>query len=107
VDPDLNPDTDPDPAFQVNPDPDPGFWWPKIEKNTDEICFPFFNRKLRFTYSQALIKDGQATGEASASKTSSTSKHEILKLFSIFRAIFALLDLYPDCESGYGSRDLY
>jgi hypothetical protein len=26
VDPDsLNPDTDPDPAFQVNPDPDPGF----------------------------------------------------------------------------------
>jgi hypothetical protein len=42
------------------------------------------------TYSQAFIKDGQTTGEASASKTSSTSKHEILKLFSIFRAIFAL-----------------
>ncbi len=28
---------DPDPAFQVNPDPDPGFWWQKTEeKNTAE-----------------------------------------------------------------------
>jgi hypothetical protein len=68
-----------------------------MEKNTGEICFLFFDQKLRFTYSQAFKKDGQVTGEASASKTSSTSNHEILKLFSIFRAIFALLDLDPDC----------
>jgi hypothetical protein len=27
---DLDLDTDPDPAFQVNPYPDPGFWWKQI-----------------------------------------------------------------------------
>ncbi len=30
VDPDTL-DTDPDPAFQVNPDTGPGFWWPKFK----------------------------------------------------------------------------
>ncbi len=44
MDPDSwNPDTDPDPAFQVNPDPDPiriqGFDDQKLkEKNTAETC---------------------------------------------------------------------
>ncbi len=50
VDPDSfspDPDKDADPAFQVNPDPDPGFWW----KNTSENFFiSFFDQKLQFPY---------------------------------------------------------
>jgi hypothetical protein len=45
VDPDSmnpDPDTDPDPAFQVNPDP----VWPKIQKKIQvKIFFPFFDQK--------------------------------------------------------------
>ncbi len=47
MDPDsLNPDTDPDPAFQVNPDrvSDPRFLWPKIEEKN------IVEKKLQFTY---------------------------------------------------------
>jgi hypothetical protein len=57
VDPALlnpDPDTDPDPAFQVNPDPIQiqGVDDQKLkEKNTAENFFqPFFDQKLQFTY---------------------------------------------------------
>ncbi len=43
--------TDPAPAFQVNPDPDPGFWWPKLKKIIQ--VKGFFDQKLQFTYVQA------------------------------------------------------
>jgi hypothetical protein len=48
VDPDsLHPDTDPDPAFKVNPDPDPiriqGCYDQKLKKKIQQkICFIFF-----------------------------------------------------------------
>jgi hypothetical protein len=52
----LNPDTDPDPAFQVNPDPDnsdpdQGFYDQKLKKkNTAEFFFQFYDKKWKFTY---------------------------------------------------------
>jgi hypothetical protein len=44
-----------------------------------------------------------ATGEAFSpqKRTSSTSKHEIFKLFIFLWVTFALLDPDPDPESGY------
>ncbi len=101
VDPDSsNPDTNPDPAFQVNPDtdPDPGFWWPKTaEKKYSWNFFFFFDPKLQFTCSYATIKYLQATGEAFSSqkRTYSTSKNEIYYLFPMFLGHF--------CPSGSGS----
>jgi hypothetical protein len=52
------------------------------------------------------MKDFQATEEAFSPqrRTSSTSKHEISKLFLLFGVTFALLDPDPDSESG--STDL-
>jgi hypothetical protein len=49
----LNPDTDPNPAFYVNPDPESGVGLPKTEKNTDEKYFlkSFYKQNLQFTYS--------------------------------------------------------
>ncbi len=45
----MKTDTDPDPAFPVNPDPVPdlGFWWLKIVNNTAEKRF---YQKLIFIY---------------------------------------------------------
>ncbi len=64
--------------------------------------------KLHFTYPQAFIKDVQDTGEAFSpeKRTSSTSKHEIPKLFLSLKIISALLDLDPGYESGSGSAGL-
>ncbi len=67
--------------FRLNTDTDPGFWWPKIGKNLQVKNTIFFEQILQFTY--ASIKTVQAKGEAfiSQKRTSSTSKHEISKLF--------------------------
>ncbi len=68
----LNPNMDPDPAFQVNLDPDQiriqGFDDQKLKKkNTAEnFVKSFFDQKLQFTYPLASIMDIQAAGEASA-----------------------------------------
>jgi hypothetical protein len=83
VDPDsLNPDPDPDPAFQVHPDtnPDPGLDDQKLKKKIKpNIFLSFYDQKLQFTYVQA-------TREAFSpqKRTFSTSKNEIYKLFSMF-----------------------
>ncbi len=69
--------------FRLNTDPDPntdpGFWGPKIEKNLQlkKNYGIFLNQKLQYTYSQASIKDVQATEEAFSpeKRASSTSKH--------------------------------
>jgi hypothetical protein len=67
--------------FRLNTDTDPGFWWPKIGKNLQVKNTIFFEQILQFTY--ASIKTVQAKGEAfiPQKRTSSTSKHEISKLF--------------------------
>ncbi len=56
----------------------------------------FFDQKLQFTNPYASIKDVQATGEAFSpqKRTSSTSKHEISKLFFVGHF----------CGPGCGSR---
>jgi hypothetical protein len=56
----------------------------QLEKNF------FFNKKMQFNYPLAFIKDAQATREAFSLKkrTSSTSKHKISLLFSIFVVFF-------------------
>jgi hypothetical protein len=43
-----DPDTDPDPAFQVNPDPDtdPGFDNPGLDKSTAEFFYLFIKLKI-------------------------------------------------------------
>jgi hypothetical protein len=95
VDPDsLIPDsnTDPDPAFQVNPDPDQvriqGFDDQKLKKiKTAENCF------LSFFDNYVL-----ATGEASSRQkiTSSTSNIIFMIFFLCLWVVFALLD--PDTD---------
>ncbi len=93
-------DTDPDPAFQVNPDPDPirihGFDDQKIKKKYS----------CKFFYIFFLIKNGkfifgQATWEAFSPQkrtpTPSTSKIKFMNIFLCLWVIFALLD--PDYES--------
>jgi hypothetical protein len=71
VDPDsLNPDldTDLDPAFQVNPDSDPGFWYKKIGIRirdpdpgwTTRIIFPRASKQffgLKYQHSLLRIRD--------------------------------------------------
>jgi hypothetical protein len=80
VDPNsLNPDTDPDPVFQLNPDPIRimDFDDQKREKkNTDEN---FFDQKLQFTYVQA-------TEEPSALKRDypSLQKIKFINYFYVF-----------------------
>ncbi len=51
----LNPDTDPNPAFQVNPcpDTDPGIRWAKTEKYS---FFSFFDKKNAIYLSLVLYK---------------------------------------------------
>ncbi len=70
----------------------------------------FFDRKLQFTYPQASIKDVQATGEAFSpqKRPSSTSKHEISKLFSVLWVIFSswIQIRNSDPEFGSGFTDL-
>jgi hypothetical protein len=69
VNPDLlNPNPDPDLAFQVNPETDPDQSGSKLQQK----CFSVFDHKLQFTYVQA-------TREAFSlqKRTSSTSKSEI------------------------------
>ncbi len=73
--------------------PDPGFWWPKIEKNYScKKIWYFFYQILQFTYS---IKDVQAAWEAFSpqKRTSSTSKHEISSNFFLFLWVIFLLFL--------------
>ncbi len=106
---------DPDlvPPFHVNPepvqDPDPGFCWPKIKKiGRKNFSFLITNCSLLyftlqyFTYS---LWDVQATGEAFSpqKRTSSTSKNEIYKLFSIFVGHFGPTG---SNQSGSGSTTL-
>jgi hypothetical protein len=60
----------------------------------------FFDQKLQFTSPKASIKDVQATGEAFGPQKSrsSTSKHEISELFSIFVVYFCRIRIpnpYP------------
>jgi hypothetical protein len=65
----------------------------KIEENVQQKIF--FLQK--FSYLLASVKDVQATGEAFSpqTRTSSTSKDEIINCFIFFWAIFALLDPDP------------
>jgi hypothetical protein len=99
-----NSDTDPDPAFQVNPDPDtdPGFWWPEIEeeKNTNEnfVKSFFLLKKFAIYLSLGLHKGRQSyrrNPQASKKKTSSISKDEVFKCILFFWPIFSLLDPDP------------
>jgi hypothetical protein len=70
VDPDT--DTDPDPAYQVNPIRIQSFDDQKLKKQHRIFFLSYFDLKWQFTYNQA-------TGEAFSSqkRTSSTSKNEI------------------------------
>jgi hypothetical protein len=94
-----DPDTDPDPAFQVNPDPemdpDPGFGDQKMKKK-------ILLKTSFFTYPYASIKDVQATGEAFSpqKRTSSNSKNKISNFFLCLWVIFALVDPDPDTDPG-------
>jgi hypothetical protein len=65
----------------------------------------FFDQKLQFTYPYASIKDVKATGEAFSpqKKPSSTSRHEISKLFSIF--VGQICPHESGSKSGSGSTD--
>ncbi len=94
MDPDsLNPDMDPDPAFQVNPDMVPdltriqGFDDQKFKEINTAVFLFLFCLKLAIYLSPGLHK-----GRPSYKRSLST---------------LALLDPDPDCESGsgYGSRD--
>ncbi len=86
----INTDTDPDPAFPVNPDPVPdlGFWWLKIENNTAEKGYIFFYQKLLFIYPP----DVQASGESFS-----------ISFFLFLWVIFAPPD--PDLDCGSETRD--
>ncbi len=70
----VDPDTDPDPAFQVNPDPDliriQGFDDRKLKKKIQMKIF--FYQKLQFTCVQAAGKDFRPQ-----KRTSSTLKNKI------------------------------
>jgi hypothetical protein len=72
-----DPDTDPDPAFQVNLDPDTdpfriqGFDDQKLKKIIQ--VKGFFDKKLQFTYVQAYRRSLQPSKKI----TSSTAKNEI------------------------------
>jgi hypothetical protein len=108
LNPDLlipGPDTDQDPAIQVNPDPFPNpnyrvlmtKKWRKIYSwNLINI---FFWSKIEIYLSQGRHKDLQAIGAAFSpqKRTSSASKDEFFTLFYIFRGhFFPLLDPEPD-----------
>jgi hypothetical protein len=82
----MNPDTDPDPAFQVNPDPIGIHFMTKNKRNKiQQKILYFFDQTLQFTFVQA-------TGEAlSQKRTSNTLKNEIYQLFSMFVCHFGPL----------------
>jgi hypothetical protein len=75
VDPDsMNPDPDKDPAFDVNPNPDPGFWWPKSEKkNTAENLFS----KLFWSKIAIYLSPGLQKGRPSYRRSLEPSKENI------------------------------
>jgi hypothetical protein len=75
-------------AFYVNTDLDPRFLWP---------IFVVVYYRMQFIWPLASMKDNHATGEAFSPqmRTSSTSKHEIYSLCSIFVGHF--------CPLGSGS----
>ncbi len=102
MDPDSlnsNPDTNPDPAFQVNLDPDliqiQGFDDQNLrKKNTAEYFFYLFDQKLQFTYVQAI---GEEKSSALKREHPALQKMKFIDFFLCLLVIFALLD--PDCES--------
>jgi hypothetical protein len=81
-------------------DTDAGFFdEKKFEKRTTKIFFfLFFDLKLQFTYPSASIKDVKASGEAFSTqkRTSSVSKNEIFKLFSILPSWIRIVNPDPD-----------
>jgi hypothetical protein len=82
-----NTDTDPDPAFRVNPDP--RVLLTKIEENTVEIFFYiFFDTKIAIYLCPRYRRSLQ-----SSKRTSSTLKNE---LSFVFGSLFALPIPDPD-----------
>ncbi len=93
VDPDsLNPDTDP--AFQVNPDLDSGFWWPKTEEKKSSRNF--FN---------LLLSNLQEKPSAPKIENIQHFKKWNVLTFSMFVGHFCPPGSGSDCESWYGSRE--
>ncbi len=74
---------------------DPGFWWPKIEKNLQLKFFIFFLQKLQLTIVLHKRRPSYRRSLQISKRTSSTSKHEI-QFFQLLWVIFALLDTDPD-----------
>ncbi len=72
----LDPDTDPYPAFEVNPDPVPEFWLlPKLEKKTQLIFFFFWSKVAIYLF--LGLHKGHPSYRRSlqpSKRTSSTSK---------------------------------
>ncbi len=94
---------DPD-SFNPDPDADPGFWWPKIEKNSAEIVF-----YLSLIKNWDLHIPRPPSGRPSYRRGLQPSKENILnfkiwKLLPVF--FFSVPFLVYCCESGsgFGSR---
>jgi hypothetical protein len=98
-------------SLNTDPDPDPiriqGLDDQKLKKFKAEKKFTFFYQTTIYL-SLGIHKERQITEEAFSpqKRTSSTSKHEISKIFLLLWVIFSLLDPDPDSEVGYGSTDL-
>jgi hypothetical protein len=97
-----HPNTNPDPAFQVNPDPirtrSQDFDDQKLKKKI-QLNF-FLNKKLQLTYLKASIKDVQATGEASALKREHPALQKIKCINFYFSGHFFPPGSGTGCESG-------
>ncbi len=76
-------------------DPDPGYWWPKIEKNrAEKINFSLGLHKGRPSYTRSL--------QPSKKTSTSTSKNKNFNFFLLLWVIFTLLD--PDPDPGNPTR---
>jgi hypothetical protein len=84
-----------DPAFQVNPEPDPGFWWPKTEEEKNKRWTIFLIKNCNLLMSKLQEKPSSLKREHTA-----LQKMKFIYFFLCLWVIFALLD--PDRESRSG-----
>ncbi len=83
------------------PDPDPGVWYKELKIITAEKnLYIFLLLKMQFTYPKGHHK-GRPSYNSHQKRTSSTWKHEISSLFSIFMGLFGPLNPDPDPTDQY------